>query len=201
MWTIQAALDSGVFDEIIVSSDSPAIRELAQSILVQSDSRPEALAGDRIRFVEALEEFLRRKVNVRRFDAISVLLPTCPFRNAEDLRDAHRLFLQAPERNVIAISEYDFPPQFAGDFDLKSRSFTLRHPEIYKQSTQSQSVPKSFHPCGAFYWSLTERFLQTKSFFESPLSGFLLPEERAFDIDHEYQWPLAEALAQKLLHS
>jgi len=190
-YTIEAAQQSGIFSRILVSSDDDEILALAAREGAESDRRPDALGGDRVRFVEVLVEFLARAAN----DAthIAVLLPTCPFRTAHDVRAAHAMMLAAPEPTfVVSVREYEFPPEFALDMD-GPRARVL-HPEVYAASTQSQSVGKSFHPNGAIYFAPIPLFLATRSFFRDPLLGYLMPPERSLDIDNFYQFEIAEAM-------
>jgi len=190
-YTIQAARECALFSRIVVSSDDSEILALAKQEGVDADNRPPDLAGDRIRFVEVLEEYLLRAA--AGFDAIAVLLPTCPFRTAQDIAAAYGMLLAASQPSfVISVSEYDFPPQFALDLDgIHAR---VRHPDIYAASTQSQSVPKSFHPNGAIYFAPISLFLAHRSFFRGPLLAYLMPPERSLDIDNLYQFEIAEAL-------
>lgn len=197
LWTLDCAIKAGVFSEIIVSSDDEGILELAKQHGVRVDRRAPELAGDKVRFVEVLVEYLKREPGS--FDAAAVLLPTCPFRLASDLHEAKRLFENDPGRAVVSISGYEFPPDFACDFDEATGEVRLRRPDVYERSTQSQSVRAGFHPNGSIYWASVNRLLSTGSFFAGPLTGLLIPPERSMDLDHSYQWPLAEVLATHLL--
>ena len=197
-WTIESALTSGCFDRVVVSSDDETILAIAERCKVVADRRSAELAGDRVRFVEVMEEYLHRPENAGHFTQVAVLLPTCPFRNADDVREAIELQRQNPHAFVVTISAYEFPPDFACDFDPSSGELRLRHPEVYSRSTQSQSVAPAYHPNGAIYVGAVHRFLETKSFFAPPVSAILLPPERAFDLDHPHQWEIAESVAEKL---
>jgi N-acylneuraminate cytidylyltransferase len=199
MWTLEAAIRSGVFSEIVISSDDVGILELARREGVRADPRPPELAGDTVRFIEVLVEFLSREEET--FDAAAVLLPTCPFRLPSDLHAARRLFEENPENAIISVNAYEFPPDFACDLDEPSGRLTLREPEVYARSTQSQSVRAAFHPNGSIYWTSVERILRTGSFFDGPLTGLPIPPERSMDLDYPHQWPLAEVLAVHLLQS
>jgi len=189
-WTIDAARESAQFDEIVVSSDDDEILAIAHDAGVRADRRPAALGGDRIRFVEVLVELLRRPAESGRFITATTLLPTCPFRSCEDIRAAFALL--TPGNSVVSVSHYEFPPEFAAD--LRGTELHLREPARYAHSTQSQSVPPAVHPNGAIYLSSVERLLATGSYFTAPVLGYLMPPERAFDIDFPHQFAIAEAL-------
>ncbi len=198
-WTIAAAKKCSSFDNIVVSSDDEEILRIANQPGVVPDRRSPELSGDRVRFVEVLEEFLTRPENAGKYTAVAVLLPTCPFRSELDIRAALALHALEKEAFVVSISAYEFPPDFACDFDEFYGTLRVRQPEVYERSTQSQSVAPAFHPNGAIYVGSVKRFLASRSFFAQPVVGSLLPPERALDLDHPHQWEIAEALAQKHL--
>ncbi len=198
-WTIAAAKECDCFDSIVVSSDDDEILRIANQSGVVTDRRSPELSGDRVRFVEVLDEFLKRSENAGKYKTVAVLLPTCPFRDSSDIRAALELHRHNSDAFIVSISPYEFPPDFACDFDATSGTLRVRQPEVYARSTQSQSVTSAFHPTGAIYVGPVERFLTTQSFFAPPVLGSLLPPERALDLDHPHQWEIAEALAQKHL--
>jgi CMP-N-acetylneuraminic acid synthetase len=193
--TVDAAREAGVFDEIVVSSDDDEILALAGLLGVAADRRPAALAGDRTRFVEVLEELLLRTGAAPRFDLVAVLLPTCPFRHPDDIRAV--LDLQRRTGGfVIAVCAYEFPPQFALRLGDDGRA-TMEHPEAWRRSTQSQSHPASYHPNGAIYLAPTDRFLAERTFFAEPLFAHVMPPERSLDIDLPHQLAVAESLLRR----
>jgi CMP-N,N'-diacetyllegionaminic acid synthase len=196
-YTIECALNAGVAAEIVVSSEDSEVLEVARRYGADPDERPLSLAGDRIRFVEVLEEYLNRESNRKRFETVCVLLPTCPFRTAADLKAAVQLHAGTPDSFVVSISAYEFPPEFACDFDNDTHALKLRQPEVYARSTQSQSVPAAHHPNGAIYVGSVARFLAERSFFAPPVSGYLMPPDRAMDLDHLHQWEIAESLLER----
>lgn len=196
-WTIQAALASGLFQRVVVSSDDDEILAEALKSGAEPDSRPPELGGDRVRFVEVLEEYLMRPGNRDEIDEVMVLLPTCPLRSELDILAVEELRRANPESFVVSISRYEFPPEFACDFDEATAVLATRRPEVYARSTQSQSLAPAFHPNGAIFAGSVPRFLETKSFFISPVLGSLMPPERSLDLDYPHQWELAEKMIRK----
>lgn len=192
-YAIDNARDAGVFDEIAVSSDDPEILALAEQCGVRADRRPEHLSGDMTKFVEVLEEYLRRPESAR-FQHFAGLLPTCPFRTAEDVRAALTLSTEHPEAFVIGVTAYDFPPQLAMTFEPTTNVLTMCEPETYRFTTRSQSLGTLHHPNGSIYCGRIARFLETGTYFEPPLVGYAMPPERSFDIDYPYQFEIAEAM-------
>jgi CMP-N-acetylneuraminic acid synthetase len=197
-YTIEAALKSGVFLDVVVSSDDQEILGLAGSLGAVADIRPEELSGDTIRFVQVVEEYLLRPGMRQKYETIAGMLPTCPFRTAEDVRRAFDLFSQqAGNGYLLSVTEYDFPPQLALDFAEDGVTLTMRDPVMYGKTTRSQSIGKSYHPNGAIYLASVDGFLREKTFFANPMFGYLMPAERSFDIDYPYQFAIAEAMMQE----
>jgi CMP-N-acetylneuraminic acid synthetase len=189
-YTLEAAVESGVFDEIIVSSGDDEILSLAEKNGVGTDLRPESLRGDKVRTVEVIEELLERPDMKDRFDNVAQMLPTCPFRTSEDVLNAHEVFSQKDkEIPVVTATKYDFSPMHALEVDEESMEVTVREPEAYSDTTRTQDIPDLYHPNGAVYFAPVPRFLEDREFFIEPLAASLMPPERSIDIDlpHEFQ--------------
>jgi CMP-N-acetylneuraminic acid synthetase len=189
-WTIDAARDSAMFDEVVVSSDDDEILSLAEEMGVMRDVRSPELSGDRITFMQVLVEYLSRPEKLGRCSEVAVLLPTCPFRTGADIRSAFAL--RTGDDFVVSVVGYEFSPDFA--CDLQDGMLQVRHPEVYAQSTQSQSRRPAYHPNGAIFLGPVRRLLEVRSFFVPPTHGYLMPPERSLDIDLPHHVGLAETL-------
>jgi CMP-N-acetylneuraminic acid synthetase len=199
-YSVDAATHAGVFDEVIVSSDDEEILALADSLGVVPDRRPERLSGDKTRFVEVIEEYLLRPGMRDRYGNVASMLPTCPFRIVDDILGSYQLFRQQVEDVfVIAVTEYDFPPQLAMDMAEDGIRLSMRDSDTYGRTTRSQSLGKAYHPNGAIYLASVEGFLREKTFFSQPLIGYVMPPERSFDIDYPYQFQIAEFMMKGIL--
>lgn len=192
-YTVEVAVQAKIFDNVVVSSDDKEILDLADSLGVISDQRPERLSGDTNGFVEVMEEYLLRSGMRERYRNVACLLPTCPFRTADDIRAAHRMFIEQPnDVFLLAVTEYDFPPQLAMDLAEEGMTLSMRDPDTYNQTTRSQSLGKAYHPNGAIYLATVESFLRERTFFAQPMIGYVMPPSRSFDIDYPYQFEIAE---------
>ena len=197
-WTIDAAAQTGIFSRIVVSSDDTEILDIARASGAEIDVRPSSLGSDSARNVEVLLEYLKRDAEDGgpSFDAVCMLPPTSPLRAPADIKGAYNLWRQAPDEFVISVSRYDFPPEFAAELDATG-GLHLRNPETYARSTQSQSLPPSFHPNGAIYFGSSKRFVEEGTFYVPPMRGFLMPPERSLYIDYPHQFACAEALLRE----
>ena len=155
-----------------------------------------------MRFVEVVEEYLLRPGVREEYKHVASMLPTCPFRTVDDVRESYRLFGQRTEdRFLVSVTEYDFPPQLAMDVAEDGMTLSMRDPDTYGRTTRSQSLGKAYHPNGAIYLATVEGFLREKTFFSEPLLGYVMPPERSFDIDYPYQFEIAELMMKKISSS
>ena len=196
-YSIRAALDSGIFDEVIVSTEDPEIKTISLQAGAMVDDRPVHLAGDTATKVQVVMEFLERTHKERSYSFITALLPTCPFRTGKHLKEAFDLFTKNPDTPfLIGVTEYEFPIQLSLTPEagaLMSMTF-----ENGYAVTRSQDIGKRFHPNGAMYMSTVEAFLKKGTFFSEKILGYRMSAIRSFDIDHPYQFAIAEMLAKNI---
>jgi CMP-N-acetylneuraminic acid synthetase len=198
-YSIEVATRADLFEDVVVSSDDKEILDLADSLGVIADPRPERLSGDAIRFVEVIEEYLLRPEMKKTYTNIACMLPTCPFRTVDDIRASYRIFLeQAGDVFLIAVKEYDFPPQLALNLAEDDITLSMREPDTYGHTTRSQSLGKAYHPNGAIYLATVEGFLREQTFFADPMIGYVIPPSRSFDIDYPHQFWIAECMMKEL---
>jgi len=197
-YTFEAALASGCFSGIFVSTDDERVKEIAAEAGIGVDERPEAMRGDTVRAVEVVEEYLQRTDAARQYRHVAMMLPTCPFRSVDDVRGA-MLSYRASSRRVplLTVTAYEFPPQLALEPD-EGNAMRMTDPQAYAQTTRSQSIPPRFHPNGGLYVAPIDLFLRERSFFMPRMLTYQMPPERSFDIDYPWQLELAEHWARGL---
>jgi CMP-N-acetylneuraminic acid synthetase len=199
-YTVEVALEAGVFTDVVVSSDDEEILNLAESLGAIADRRPEELSGDGIRFVQVIEEYLLRYGIRNNYENVAGMLPTCPFRTADDVCGAFNLFIrQCAEVFLATVTEYDFPPQLALDFADDGMTLRMRDCTTYRRTTRSQDLGKAYRPNGALYLAAVKGFLREKTFFAEPLLGYLMSPERSFDIDYPFQFRIADVMMREML--
>lgn len=198
-YTIDAAVESDVFDKIVVSSGDEEILSHADREGVTVDERPESLRGDTVRTVEVLREMLERPEIRDEFDTVAQMLPTCPFRTVVDVRNAYETFQQhGAEIPVVSVTEYDFSPRHAMELAEDGGKAQIREPEAYKDTTRTQDIPDLYHPNGGIYLIPIERFLDRGEFFVEPLAASVMPPERSLDIDLPHEFRIADLYMEHL---
>lgn len=196
-YSIRAALDSGVFDDVIVSTEDAEIATIAKAEGALVDPRPEHLAGDTVTKVQVVKEFLERGDHRTVYSFVTALLPTCPFRTAGHVRDAFTLAQQHPELPfLVGVTEYDFPIQLAlTAVDDVQVEMTFKDGYAV---TRSQDIGKRYHPNGAMYMATVQAFLERGTFFNEQMLAYKMSAIRSFDIDYPYQFAIAEVLAKNI---
>jgi CMP-N-acetylneuraminic acid synthetase len=192
-YTLDVARDSGVFDEIILSSGDSEILTHADQDGITVDTRPKHLRGDTVRTVSVIQELLERPEIGNKFDNVAQMLPTCPFRTVEDVRNAYDVFERHnQEIPVVSVTEYDFSPRHALEVDEESDRASIGEPSAYADTTRTQDIPDLYHPNGGIYIIPIDRFLRDGEFFVEPLATSPMPPQRSLDIDLPHEFTIAD---------
>lgn len=190
LYSIEAALCSGLFDEVMVSTDSEEIAEIARAAGAKVPfMRSAEAANDYASTADVLLEVLADyKKTGQSFDTICCIYPTAPFVTPAKLKQAVMLLEEKDVDSVVPVVRYSFPPQRA--FVVRDGFTVMKYPEHAK--TRSQDLEPYFHDCGQFYCMQTSRFLEKKQIFTDRMLSIEMPEAQVQDIDNESDWELAE---------
>ncbi len=195
-WTIEAAAESGVVDEIVVSTEDEEIANLAaQAGFPVPFMRDESLAVDPAGVESvALDALARLEAMGRSYEKIVILLPTSPLRTAADIKDAMALFDQKAARSLMSVTEYEHSPYSAYFEDDEGLLLPL-FPD--KNRLKSQELPIAYRCNGAIHILDVEFFKRTKSYTCAPLLKFCMPHERSVDVDTADDFAYAEFLLSR----
>lgn len=190
LYSIEAALRSGCFDEVMVSTEDAEIAALAREAGASVPfMRSEKTAGDFATSADVIEEVLSAYAEQKReFEYACILYPTAPFVTGEKLRQAMELLQKEGADSVLPIVQYSFPPQRA--FVNKNGCICFAHEEYAK--TRSQDLEPMYHDAGQFCCFRTELFLTKHTLVTENTRGIVCPESEVQDIDTFEDWHLAE---------
>ncbi len=190
LYSIEAALSSGCFDEVMVSTEDAEIAQLAKEAGASVPFlRSEKTAGDFATSADVIEEVLEEYAKRgQAFDYACILYPTAPFMTGEKLRKAMDLLQEQGADSVLPIVQYSFPPQRA----FVSREGRIRFAEEKFAKTRSQDLEPMYHDCGQFCCFRTELFLSKRTLVTDNTLGIVCPESEVQDIDTYEDWNLAE---------
>ncbi len=196
-YSIEAAINCHMFDEVMVSTDSPEIAEIARQYgasvpFMRSDETSNDFATTADVLKEVLNEY--RKTG-KEFDSFCCLYPTAPFVTAEKLADAMRVFESSEGDSLMAVVPFSFPPQRA--LIIRNNKVCYQYPE--NALKRSQDLEPIYHDCGQFYICHTDVFLKKHSLITDNTIPYIMPEEEVQDIDNLSDWLTAEA-KYKVLH-
>ncbi|SEL05696.1 pseudaminic acid cytidylyltransferase [Ectothiorhodospira marina] len=193
VWSIEAAWESGVFDQIIVSTDDDEIAAVASSAGAQAPfRRPGYLSDDHAGTTEVIAHATNWAQNKGwRIDAVCCLYATAPFVRAADINAGLETLLEGHWDFCFTATEFA-SPIFRAFTQRQEGGVEMFFPEHFKE--RSQDLPEALHDAGQFYWGRPEAWLQHRIMFGPKSKPLILPRWRVQDIDTEDDWKRAELL-------
>lgn len=199
-WAVKAAVHSGLFSRIILSTDDPEIATVACGAgAEQPFVRPAELANDFATTTDVVHHALAalQAMDGTLPDYCCVLYGTS-FLVTADMLELGRSRLVSPDVDaVMAVTTYAHPIERALHVATDGRVRYL-HPEVIEQRVRTQDLPLSYHDTGLFYWVRIKPFMEQKvdSFAALNLAAVVVPPLTAVDIDTPEDWELAEIIAR-----
>ncbi len=190
-WSIDAALASGIFDHVMVSTDDDEIAAVAQACGAEVPFRraPET-SGDHATTAAVLSEVLQRYHALgHRPELACCLYATAPLVRPEDLRQGRDALLNGPFDVIMPVVSFSYPIWRSLKRGEDGR-IALNWPQ--NLNARSQDLPPAYHDAGQWYLFKVSRFLATGVLMGDNSGSVLLPETRVQDIDTEEDWALAE---------
>lgn len=189
-YSIDAALKSCVFDEVMVSTDDHEIAEIARYYgaavpFLRSAETATDMAGTAEVLIEVVSEYYKRGYW---FDTISCIYPCAPFVTAMRLQEGLKKLQECDCNSVVPVVRFSYPPQRS--FVLKSERLTMTFPENLKK--RSQDMELWYHDAGQFYFIKRNALLSEQSLFGTNIAPLILSETEVQDIDTEDDWSMAE---------
>lgn len=197
-YSIEAALQSNLFDEVMVSTDDNEIAEIAKKYGAKVPFlRSEENANDYATTVDVINEVLQQYKKISKsFKAACCIYPTAPFVSENKLKEAFDLLEINNYDCVFPVMEFSFPIQRALKKDSNNK-MELFQPEHL--NSRSQDLEKAYHDSGQFYWFKTKEILEKGKLWTDNTGVIVIKESEGQDIDTLEDWKLAE-IKYKLLH-
>lgn len=196
-YSIETALKSELFDEVMVSTDSEEIADIARKYGANIPfMRSLETSNDHAVTADVLAEVLSGYKSIgKTFDTILCLYPTAPFVTADRLKDAFSRFSMTKPNSLMSVVRFDFPPQRA--VIMRDGKVEFQYPEY--ALTRSQDLEPLYHDCGQFYILDADSFSKYHALVMPDTIPYIVPGEEVQDIDNESDWLIAEA-KYKALH-
>ena len=194
-WSIQAAIESGCFDEVWVSTDDEEIAEVAQVYGAKVPFlRPVHLSDDFATTADVMSHAVGEfgKINHALPDYICCLYATAPFVTKADLVQGLEKIKNNSNLNyVFSATTYPFPIQRAIKLN-EHDTVEMFSPQYF--NVRSQDLEEAWHDAGQFYWGTAEAWLNKAMIFSTQSRVVELPRFRVQDIDTQEDWDRAEWL-------
>lgn len=195
-YSIEAALNSGVFDEVMVSTDDEEIAGVARQCgAAVPFLRSAKTSNDYATTVDVLLEVVNRyREQGKEFDTICCLYSTAPFVTSDRLKEASEKVSDTVDA-CFTIVEYSYPIQRSLRIN-KSDYVEMKYPEHLKSRTQDLEIV--YHDAGQFYFVKTEALVKEKTVWCKRTAPLILSELEVQDLDTLTDWQLAELKYQLL---
>ena len=192
--SIEAALESGVFDSVVVSTDDEEIAAVAESCGAQAPfRRPPELSNDHASTESVIAHSIRWwEENRVPVDFACCIYATSPFLRAEFLREGFRILKENPDAEfAFSVTSYA-APIFRAIRISDSGRVEMFWPE--NQMKRSQDLTVAWHDAGQFYWGRKNAFLENECIFTAKSYPVVLPRHLVQDIDTPEDWERAEKM-------
>lgn len=189
-YSIEAALQSEIFDTVMVSTDDGQIAKIAQKYgaeipFYRSTETSGDFATTNDVLLEVLSEYEKRGEH---FELGCCIYPTAPFVTAEKLKSAVDKLAESDADTLIPVTAFSYPPQRA--MIVKEGLLVFKHPEYL--DSRSQDLEPHYHDVGQFYVFRTEAFQRNRKLMTGNILPLVISEMEVQDIDNQTDWEIAE---------
>lgn len=198
-YSIRAALDAGIFDEVMVSTDDEEIAQIAKRAGASVPfMRSDATANDYATTSDVIREVLEcYEKQGKSFAYACCIYPTAPFVTGDKLKQAMERLVCDKKDSVMPVTAFSFPP--LRGMKLENGNVMYKWPEY--ASCRSQDLEEIYHDCGQFYALNIEAFIKSGKLVTDNTGAIIVSELEVQDIDNEVDWKLAEIKYQMMLEN
>ena len=196
-YAIDAAINSNIFAEVMVSTDDNEIAKIAlengaQVPFYRSSRNSDDYSTTADVLIEVLSEYEKKGL---KFDYLCCIYPTAPFVTSEKLKLALKKMINEKAEAIIPVVKFSYPPQRA--FIIENCKLKYKYPEnIFKRS---QDLEMLYHDAGQFYFAKVDKFLECNCLVTESTIPYIISELEVQDIDNEEDWKIAEMKYQMII--
>ena len=189
-YAIEAALNSNIFDEVMVSTDSEEIAQIAKNYGANVPFlRSNITASDTATTFDVIDEVLHKyKAMGKEFDLLCCVYPCVPFLKSKTLNDALQFMLKNESDAVMPVCKYPVPIEWA----MKIQNGVLVPNDRNAQNIRSQDIEPKYFDAGMFYFCKVEKIYENNSLVSNKTYGHIIDENQCQDIDTIEDWQMAE---------
>ncbi len=191
-YSIEAALKSGCFDKVIVSTDSAKIAKISRKYNAEVPFiRPKNLSNNKVAIAPVINHSINelKKMNLD-FDKICILTATSPILDYLHLKKSFKIFSNNNSNFLASVNLFDYPVQRG----LRIRKRKLLMIDKKKFNKRSQDLEKIYHDAGQFYWCRTNNFKKNSKILIDDTIPYILKNIESVDIDTPEDWEHAKKI-------
>ncbi|MGF1691934.1 cytidylyltransferase domain-containing protein [Photobacterium kagoshimensis] len=192
-WTIEAALESGIFERVVVNTDDQEIAAIAIHYGAEVPYlRPAELASDTATTMAVLQHQLQYFVaKGEAYRDLVLLQPTSPLRTSQDICQAWALYCHNTVESVVSVTEVEHPIQWT----YKANDDLMLSPMFADSLKRSQDCEQHYRLNGAIYITSADNILNKECLIHpSANMGYIMPSQRSQDIDVELDFVIAQSI-------
>lgn len=195
-YSIEAAIKSNIFDEVMVSTDDEEIANIAKKFgakypFNRSEKNANDFSSTEDVIIEVLEYYEKKNI---KFEYVCCIYPTAPFISSERLIEGFNKLICNNLQTLFPVVSFSYPILRA----LKSINEKLKMVWPENEDKRSQDLETYFHDSGQFYWIKSEEFKRDKKLFTDNTGFIELSQMEVQDIDNIDDWNLAELKYKKI---
>jgi pseudaminic acid cytidylyltransferase len=196
-YSIDAALEAGCFDKVMVSTEDSEIAEIAKCCGAEVPfMRSEVNSNDYATIADVIKEVLLKYENLgEHYEYFCCIYATAPFVSPYRLYEGIKLLKQKNADSVLTVALYSHPIQRS--FKIENDRAIMVFPEYY--SKRSQDITPTYYDCGQFCCMKSRSLLDQMKLFAEYTVPIILPESEVQDIDNEEDWKIAEIKFKNIL--
>lgn len=199
-YSIETALESRLFDHVIVSTDDDKISSAARKLGAEVPFvRPARISDDHTGTNEvvkhAIQWYQQRGHDV---SLVCCIYATAPFVSTQYLKEGHDKLISSQKSFAFSVTSFSFPIQRAIRITAKGEVEAFLPEHI---NSRSQDLEGAFHDAGQFYWGRPQAFLDNEVMFSDVSIPIILPRHLVQDIDTPEDWQRAELMFKTLKKS
>lgn len=190
-YSINAAIESKLFDEVMVSTDDKEIAEVAERFGAHVPFlRSQANSDDFAPTVDVILEVLKSYSKIgATYESGCCIYPTAPFADVALMKNVYDLMVDNDFDTAFPIMKFSFPIQRALKLNEANKIDPFQPEHV---TTRSQDLESAYHDAGQLYWFKTDSLITKKKLWTDNSGGLLISEMDAHDIDHPEDWKIAE---------
>ncbi|WP_294379596.1 pseudaminic acid cytidylyltransferase [uncultured Clostridium sp.] len=189
-YSIKAALESNIFDEVMVSTDDKEIADISikAGACVPFFRSPDTSDDYSTTADVLMEVFQEYKKIGKTFKYAACIYPTAPFVTAEKLRNSFDTFKENDGIMLMPVIKFGFPPQRS--MVMKDEKIEYKWPQY--RTSRSQDLEEMYHDCGQYYFYRVDDYIKKQGQISEKIIPLIVSEMEAQDIDTEEDWRIAE---------